>query len=250
MVKHTNFRRSRRGGAEVEFSSYAQSPVDALASLCLSELGYGGQVTLLTPTKIEVQTQITSYIDRTVFEGSVEDMQMLVQAATAAAFMLAKHRDKLVEGAAQALEQMPETCRGVALVVTNVAPLFLGFVPALSGLLSAAAVTAVEDLDYVREKRLNLSEVMAAVRLKLEGLSFSDALVQIQSAGGQGLSNEQLGVCSRLATQHGKPYAELLEAALAAVTNKLALEEVPELLAMAAAEKKTVSEIAQLLGAA
>lgn len=250
MVKHTNFRRSRRGGAEEEMSSYVQSPVDALASLCLSELGYGGHVTLLTQTKIEVQTQITSYIDRTVFEGTAEEMEMLVQAALAAVFLIEKHRDKLVEGGAGTLEQMPESSRGVALVVTNVTPIFLGFVPALAGLLSAAGVTAVEDLDYVHENRLNLQEVMAAVRLKLEGLSFAEALVQIRSAGEQGLSNEQLGVCGRLAAQHSKSYAQVLEAALAALDNKLALEEVPELLAMAAAENQPIGVIAKLLGAA
>lgn len=57
----------------------------ALESLLVYELGYGGRVAEWSPTKLVVETSIMACVDTVTFEGSEQDMALLVEAAYLAA---------------------------------------------------------------------------------------------------------------------------------------------------------------------
>lgn len=75
--------RRLNGGTEAHKPFFNETTVKrALESLLVYELGYGGVIEEITPTKVVVKTRIMSCIDTTIFTGSEEDMAMLVEAAS------------------------------------------------------------------------------------------------------------------------------------------------------------------------
>jgi len=72
--------RQKNGPEALLHNRYAEVG-EALTSLCRYELGYGGQLTLLTNVRIEVVTRVLHCKDRTVYAGTGDDMKDLVTAA-------------------------------------------------------------------------------------------------------------------------------------------------------------------------
>jgi len=80
-MRHTNYRRIR-DAEEVLLSSYEQDAEEAAFSLINYELAYGGEITDLKSTSLEVTTPISSNkIDRTVYEGSALEVLRLTNYA-------------------------------------------------------------------------------------------------------------------------------------------------------------------------
>lgn len=71
----------QKNGPEILLNSRYAETKEAIESLCKYELGYGGQITVLTSEKIEVVTMIMHCKDRTVYSGTKEAMKDLVIAA-------------------------------------------------------------------------------------------------------------------------------------------------------------------------
>ena len=80
MIKET-FQRTR--GTEDPFSADARtkSISDSLTSILLYEIGYGGNIAFLEPTKVIIVTHVMGCKDTSTFEGTEEDMSLIVEAA-------------------------------------------------------------------------------------------------------------------------------------------------------------------------
>jgi hypothetical protein len=79
-IKQTNMR--QKDGQVFGPDVYEKSLAKTLESLLLYEIGYGGTVTDLMPTKVTVLTRVMGCIDTVTLEGSEEDMELIVEAAT------------------------------------------------------------------------------------------------------------------------------------------------------------------------
>jgi len=77
---YSNERREVGSGYNYGVVEGLRSFEDALCSLIKYEMGYGGQVREVTPTKIVVQTRVLSKIDIVTVESSEEEMVPLLVA--------------------------------------------------------------------------------------------------------------------------------------------------------------------------
>jgi hypothetical protein len=76
----------------------------ALRLFVMYEIGYGGYVVNFSDTRLEVVTNILSKVDKTLFEGSKEDMALLLEAAAVSVvtrpfspFVTPEYNDAMVE---------------------------------------------------------------------------------------------------------------------------------------------------------
>ena len=166
MIRYTALRDN--GGGMSKMSEYEQSASQALESLVVYELGYGGRVSSLSLTKIVIETQILGVKDKTIFEGSENEMAFLVKVAALHASLMNKrgNRDMFIEKAASFLDELSEGVRGNTLLVTTLAPFILGSHSATVALLLGASVTEEETLKSLIP--ISLKDLTAAVALHLE----------------------------------------------------------------------------------
>lgn len=75
-----HYRRDRNYGDEERLGTIENAPLEnALETLLKFELGFGGKVTAASKTSLEVTTPVLAKIDRTVFLGTEEEMDPLLQ---------------------------------------------------------------------------------------------------------------------------------------------------------------------------
>lgn len=72
-------------GQHHDLGTYVKNVGQALESLVIYELGYGGRITELSATRAVVKTTVMNCLDTTIFEGSEEDMAPLVHVSALAA---------------------------------------------------------------------------------------------------------------------------------------------------------------------
>lgn len=78
MIKNTAERNN--GGYKCDPTTRDQTINQALESLIIYELGYGGYQSVIEPTRIVVITRIMNCVDQTTFTGTAEEMSLLVEA--------------------------------------------------------------------------------------------------------------------------------------------------------------------------
>ena len=115
MIEVYNF---RRNGTQKEILlSNPRRPVEeAVKQLLLSELGFGGILTKSSDTMIEVETWVMNCLDRTVFEGPKDEMEILI-----AAVLLWHEAEKKVSFD-EWWKKVSEITDGVPLLVKMAAP--------------------------------------------------------------------------------------------------------------------------------
>ena len=79
MIQVTNIR--NRDGEEFEPATRSLIVVQALDSFILYELGFGTVIREITPTRVVCLTRVMNCLDTVIFEGKVEEMRLLVEAA-------------------------------------------------------------------------------------------------------------------------------------------------------------------------
>ncbi len=242
-VEHYNYRNN--GAGESLLSSYQQTPLDAVESLCVYELGYGGHVTELTDTRVEIRTEAGSARDRTVFEGSVSDMAPVVKAAATASLVAHTCRQQIIEGAAGALAEMPEEIRGLAFHVANITPFLLGFGPAKVALLAVAGALDAKSVEGVAEMRL--PALMMVLRLQAAGDEFLSGAAKVRAALAGGLKGEQLHDCVDIAKRNQLELADVLPAAALLASKGLPVTDAPVLLALAKETGLPLTEVVESL---
>lgn len=171
MIKRTDLR--DKGQGVKNLGECEQSPVKALESFVVYELGYGGFVTDLSPTKVTVETHIFGGTkDTTIFEGSREEMELIVKvAATHVAIMSDEtSRNALIERAVDLLGTLPKEIGGLPIYIEMTTPLLIGGPSASVALLFGAGITNPEtDPEVVKALlQIPLKDLMAAVELYWE----------------------------------------------------------------------------------
>ena len=94
-----------KGCVEFPETSQEQTQIQALFSLMVFEVAYGGQVEEITPRHIRVRTNLMGCIDITRFDGSDEEMRPLVLAVYYYLSAFAYDRERMETSAWQRLCQ-------------------------------------------------------------------------------------------------------------------------------------------------
>lgn len=167
MIKYTNLR--DKGHGQKNLGEFEQSATRALESMVVYELGFGGFVTELLPTKVVVETHIFGGTkDTTIFEGSEEEMAFIVKVAAHHTALMADEasRSVLVDRAVEFLGELPKEIGGVPLYISLMTPFLMGGPSAAVALLFAAGITDSEVVETMVP--IELKDLMAAVQLHRE----------------------------------------------------------------------------------
>lgn len=81
MIKFSDCR--TKPGGDVYPSSRTVKPSKALDILTNCELAFGGHIVSIEPTRVETRTVVMGCVDQSIFEGTEEEMRLLVEMATA-----------------------------------------------------------------------------------------------------------------------------------------------------------------------
>lgn len=84
--------RDKQDGYNYPSVENQRSVEDALETFLLYEVGFGGRVTDVSETRVEIVTSVMNCLDTTVFEGTAEAMLPLVQVAVVAVKVQAETR--------------------------------------------------------------------------------------------------------------------------------------------------------------
>ena len=77
----TKIQNRNNSGHQCPTDTCEVSVKSALESLVVYEIGYGGQITDITKTKVAVRTLVMDCVDTAEFTGTEEEMKLLVEAA-------------------------------------------------------------------------------------------------------------------------------------------------------------------------
>jgi len=150
------------GSPEPNVTQHKKSTHAAYTSLVRFEIGYGGVIVDLSPTKVVCKTPVLGSVDVVTFTGSEKDMRPLVLAAGYSLQLRAAHKDELIDGTMRSLSSLtggkPKTFE-----VAHFGPLLMGQSIAKAACLLGIEVEPTEGL-------LNRSfdDLMAAAELHLE----------------------------------------------------------------------------------
>jgi hypothetical protein len=175
MIKHTNLR-NNGAGRHALGDSYEQKMPEALRSLVVYEMGYGGMVTDLSFTRVVIDTHIMSCHDRTIFEGAEDEMAWLVKVAGCHALLMGDetYHKALMEHGADVMEKVTG---GSPLLCAFTAPFIIGEGATRGALLLAAGVH--DETLVTKLAPLSLKELMALVELHIEtGEPFEQVVAQ------------------------------------------------------------------------
>lgn len=164
MIKHTNLR--DKGQGVKNLGEYEQSTAEALKSMVVYELGYGGVITELSPTKVVVETHIFGGTkDTTIFEGPKEEMELIVKAAAHHAALIGDEasRNVLIEKSVDFLGTLPKEVGGLPLFIAMTAPMIMGEMSTVAALLASVGITDPEVVKTLVP--ISLKDLMAAVEL-------------------------------------------------------------------------------------
>lgn len=122
MITQTNIRK-RSGEDELKQKPFTRSIKQAFNSLVNYEIGYGGIVISIEETKVVVETRIMDTIDTTIYEGTKEDMALLVEAALLCVRIGREHGSTINEMVA---DDLIKKSYGVTLAIKMAAGMFIG----------------------------------------------------------------------------------------------------------------------------
>ncbi len=182
MIKHTNLR--DRGSGQKNLGEYEQTAAKALESMVVSELGFGGQVIDLSPTRVAIETPLFGGdIDTTIFEGSEEEMVLIVKVAAHHAMIMndEKSREVIIGKAVDSLGMLPKEIGGLPLYISLLAPFLLGGRSAGVALLFGVGITDPEIVKTFAP--ISLKDLVAAVGLSVEtGMPLPEVVQEMKLA--------------------------------------------------------------------
>lgn len=142
---------------------------NAVESLLIYEIGYGGSVIDITPTKVVVRTYVMACVDVTQYEGAEKDMEPLVAIAIAAARL---QKEPLSDSV---IDQVMQFTGGKPLIVMLGAGLITGMSRVRQIMLEAAGVP-VENIQQWADLKTSNKEIGTALSWVMKGeASLSEA---------------------------------------------------------------------------
>jgi hypothetical protein len=158
-----------------------KSPDEALRSLVIYELGFGGQVVDLTRTdggdRVVVRTHVMAADDTVTFTGPSDEMNMVTSTA-AYWLMFQEQRTPLVEALS---DRIMAVTKGEALLVGTVGVMMVG---ASFARLAVLAAYGVEDLEVAKRLcGLSMEDMLAALAMsKKDNTSPAEILAALGEA--------------------------------------------------------------------
>jgi hypothetical protein len=113
-----------KGGGDVYNSIHDWTLSKSLNVLISCELGFGGQLMEVTPTRVVVQTEVMGCIDITIFEGTEEAMVMLVKTAHIANHV--RHLSMSTDNINHISKNLLDFSEGSPAVIAMAAGMFIG----------------------------------------------------------------------------------------------------------------------------
>lgn len=121
--------------------------IGALIRLMLYEVGYGGEVTRVTKSRIDVRTQVLNCVDHVTFDGSEEEMRPLLLAIYYFLYLI--DRREMAETSFQQLQQMCGGSGQISLLLASLDPIFTTMKPAKISMLIALEIWDEAELQAV-----------------------------------------------------------------------------------------------------
>jgi hypothetical protein len=221
----------------------------ALWLLVGCELGYGGQISRLENSLVEVKTEVMRCFDTTIFEGEASDMAQIVAAAAAAQAIWQVGRAGLFEVSDKWFNSLPESARSNCNFWMNALPLVVGQVPAVAALIAAAGITDVENAK--KFAAFGASASMAVVRLMAEGVALGDAIGRVDALLKLGFRRARFTEVDIKAEKFGMSFGECLAVFEAVWTTDQDIGEssVDAIIEMSKDGAGTIADIIQTLAA-
>ncbi|OGN04402.1 MAG: hypothetical protein A3B99_04950 [Candidatus Yanofskybacteria bacterium RIFCSPHIGHO2_02_FULL_44_12b] len=167
MIRQTNLRDNGQG-MKRDIGGCRRPLMAALESMVVYELGYGGSVTDLSETKVVVETVVLGCKDATIFEGSREEMELIVRVAACHAVIMGDEtsRGAIIERVADFLGTLPSDVGGSPLYISLMAPFLIGGPSTSAALLLGLGITDPVVINTLMP--ISLKDLMAAVQLHKE----------------------------------------------------------------------------------
>ncbi len=162
-----------RDSEHFDQGSRQEEPLAALRTLVRAELGFGGEITEATGTRLKVVTRVLSCVDTTIFEGSADEMAVLNQ--TVYFYLQAcQERDTVMDGVLADLARIPDGKGGVPLIINMAAPMLIGRNRLALATMMALGITAESDI--AAGMLMGMDNLLAAYQLMQEfpGMTLAD----------------------------------------------------------------------------
>jgi len=150
-------------------------PLEAVAHLAKTELGWGGQIVDVGEGRIKVETRVLHDVDTAIFEGPSEEMKPLFELVYFYMEASEKHGDLIVDQVVDYTQRFPDGMGGTPLIFSMIAPLLVGGNRLKVAVMLACGVKNENDVKVGLEAEVE--DLVAAVQLSHEGqCSFREAL--------------------------------------------------------------------------
>jgi len=158
---------------EFDLGAREVTPTAALSTLMWSELGFGGNITEATGTRLTVVTRVLACIDTTVFEGTEEEMRILNEAAYYYLEACQKG-DTVIDGVLADLARLPNGKGGVPLIINMAAPMLIGRNRLALATMMALGITAESDIEAGMSLGINDLVTVYQLMQEFPGTSFAE----------------------------------------------------------------------------
>lgn len=175
MIKYTALRVNGGHTCPPGYNEY--TPKKALESLVIYELGFGGVVTKLSKTCIEVRTLVMACIDTTIFEGPEEEMALLVEAAAISLVTNPLADDAPPAYTDAAMASVMSQTKGNVSLLTMAGPMILGSIS-----IKSLMIIMIGGYEYINTfMTLETKDLMAILALiRLDGADLKDVLTLME----------------------------------------------------------------------
>lgn len=163
-------------GSVYEFTNYL-TPTQALHTLAVYELAWGGSVIDIDESRVVTKTRVLARTDTTTFSGSPEEMRDIVKLSALYQIIRSEHHEALAKGAVKALDHLPEGARGKPLFITILGPKMMGTMALRAALGEVMGVTKPEELELC--VTVPVEDLVAVIELHREtGLPLAEVINQ------------------------------------------------------------------------
>lgn len=157
-----------------------QSSGEALANLLETELAFGGQIAMLSPTQITVVTYVLDCEDHSTYMGSVEEMAPLCQLVATILQGDRQFKGVIIEGAWHSMEQTFGLKVGRPLLLKMLAGVAFGHSRLRAAVLLSFGFTNEHDVELAISSPVTLKDLAACADLAQQsGISFREAIALV-----------------------------------------------------------------------
>ena len=161
-------------------SRHFLTPGEALSNMLEVELAFGGQIVMLTPTKITLVTYVLDCEDHATYEGPIGEMESLCQLSVTILQGERQFKGVIIEGAWHSMEQTFGMKVGKPLLMKMLAWIAFGRSRLRAAVLLSAGISNEDDVGLAVESKVSLKDLAACADLaRQSGMPFREALALV-----------------------------------------------------------------------